>query len=163
MSQLSRRTPTQVDLAPDAAARKRIAAALDLVALPRLRLEGRIAPSEGDAFRFEGRLTAEVVQPCVVTLAPVTSGIDEPVARTWSPHAARPEGGEEAEMGDDELEPLGQAIDLGALMEEELSLALPPYPRAPGVEAEEEWSAGDDAEEPETRPFAGLADLLKKD
>ena len=32
------------------------------------------------------------------------------------------------------MEPLPQALDLGEVMVEALALALPPYPRAPGVE-----------------------------
>jgi len=163
VSQLGRSRALAIDLRPDGAARDRLAAAFGLIALPRLRLYGRLAPAEGDAFRFDGRLEAEVVQPCAVTLEPVTTAIDEPVGRTFSPHAGTPEGGEEAEMGDDELVPLGDAIDLAGLAAEELSLALPPWPRAPGASLPEE--DGDEAgrTDESRRPFAGLADLLKKE
>lgn len=163
LSQISGRAPTPVDLRPDAAARTRLGERLGLLDLPRLRLAGRLAPAEGEAYRFEGRLEAEVVQPCSVTLEPVTTAIDEPVARTWSPHAASPEGADEAEMGDDELAPLGDAIDLAALMAEELSLALPPWPRAPGAELPGEAVDGGDGGGDTRKPFAGLADLLGRD
>lgn len=153
------RRVTQVDLAPDAEARARIAAALDLSALPEARLTGTLAPAPADAWAFEGRLVADVVQPCGITLAPVATRIDESLRRVWSPHAdTTPAGGEEAEMGDDETEPLGAEIDLGAVLVEALALAIPPFPRAPGAALEAPAGASDDAR----RPFAGLADLLKR-
>lgn len=154
------RRVTAVELTPDAAARGRIAAALDLTALPRLRLSGTLAPAPAGAWAFEGRLQAEVVQPCGITLAPVTTGIDEALRRVWSPHAtAVPEGGEEVEMGDDETEPLEAEIDLGAMLVEALALAVPPFPRAPGATLEVPAAEDGDTR----RPFAGLGELLKRD
>ena len=122
-----------------------------------------IGPAPADAWEFEGRLTATVVQPCGITLEPVETGIDEAVRRVWSPHVGAPSDlPVEVEMGDDEVEPLGSEIDLGAMLVEALSLALPAFPRAPGAALE------DTADEPEPqeetrKPFAGLADLLNGD
>ena len=75
-----------------------------------------------------------MVQTCVVTLDPVTTRIDQPVRRTWLPDAAPPR----AEIvvapdEDDEIEPLGDRIDLGLVAIEALALALPAYPRKPGA------------------------------
>lgn len=156
---LPARRATDIDLVPDAEARARIAAALDLTALPSARLTGTLAPAPADAWAFEGRLRAEVVQPCGVTLAPVTTRIDEALRRVWSPHAdGAPAGSEEVEMGDDEIEPLRAEIDLGAVLVEALALAIPPFPRAPGATLEVSDEAGDDRR----RPFAALGDLLKR-
>lgn len=156
---LPARRVTAIDLAPDAEARARIAAALDLTALPAARLSGSLAPAPAGAWAFEGRLQAEVVQPCGVTLAPVTTRIDEALRRVWSPHAAiAPRSAEEVEMGDDETEPLGAEIDLGAVLVEALALAIPAFPRAPGATLED--SGVDDGDR--RRPFAGLGDLLKR-
>ncbi|MFT4015022.1 MAG: DUF177 domain-containing protein [Paracoccus sp. (in: a-proteobacteria)] len=157
VAQLNPRTPTAFALAPDSAARAAIAAELDLTALPRLAFTGEIRPEASDAWVVSARLTARVVQPCVVTLAPVETAIDETVRRTFSPHARAPEG-DEVEMTDDELEPLGQFIDIEAIMTEALSLALPLYPRAKGAALE---TAPDEPPEETRKPFAGLADLLK--
>ena len=147
VSQLNARRPTPVALPPDADTRARIAAHLGLLALPPL------------------RLTAQVEQGCVVTLAPVTTAIAEDIRRVYSPHAATPEG-DEIEMPDDEIEPLGPVIDPGEGLVEELSLALPLYPRAPGAALPGDPLAGDAdaATAGDTRrPFAGLAALLRKD
>lgn len=161
VAQLNRRASHAVELRPDPQARATLAADLELIELPALSLTGTLSPEGGEGWRFAGRLTADVVQPCVVTLAPVPAHIDEAVSRAWSPHVAAPEGGGEVEMTDDELEPLGQTIDLAALMAEELSLALPPYPRAPGVSLDETAEEdGTDEDEPR-RPFAGLDQLLR--
>lgn len=155
VAHLSARQPTAVELEPDADERQRIAAALDLTDLPAARLDARIAPASNGAWELTGRLTARVVQPCVVTLAPVETALDEPVRRLYSPHAAEPSEAE-AEMPDDETEPLAQTIDAGAVLVEALSLALPLYPRSPGAALD---PAPED--EPDTRrPFAGLGALL---
>jgi uncharacterized metal-binding protein YceD (DUF177 family) len=79
-------------------------------------------------------LEAVVVQPCSVTLAPVTTRIEEPVLRRYMPDLPMPDPGSETEMPeDDSLEPLPDAIDLAAVLAEALALALPPFPRAPGA------------------------------
>ncbi|MDS9467585.1 DUF177 domain-containing protein [Paracoccus sp. MBLB3053] len=157
VAQLNPRQPTQFELAPDSEARAAIAAELGLNSLPALRFKGEIRPAQSDAWEVTGRLTAKVVQPCVVTLAPVKTALNEELHRLFSPHATTPEG-EEVEMRDDEVEPLGQFIDIEAMMIEALTLALPLYPRADGANLDEP----DPEPEGETRkPFAGLADLLK--
>jgi len=158
VAQLNPRHPTAFELALDAAARAAIATELDLSALPALRFTGEIRPAPNDAWEVEARLSAKVVQPCVVTLAPVKTSISEQVHRIFSPHATTPEG-DEVEMGDDELEPLGQVIDIEAMMIETLSLALPLYPRAQGAALD---TPEDEPEEETRKPFANLAELMKK-
>lgn len=160
---LPARKPTEIDLTPDVAARDRIAASLDLLDLPVLRLTGQLAAAPADAWQFEGRLTATAVQPCGITLAPVTTQIDEAVRRVWSPHVTDTSDlPVEIEMGDDETEPLESEIDIGAMLLEALTLALPAFPRAPGAKLDD--SAGEAAQPDKTRrPFAGLADLLNDD
>ncbi len=160
VSQLSPRHGHDFDLVPDAEARARIAQALDLTDLPSVRLAGRIVAAGADGWLLSARLTARVVQPCVVTLGPVETTLEEEVSRRYSPHVADPEG-DEVEMADDEVEPLGQAIDLGVVLVEALSLALPLYPRAPGAALDDSAAPAQDAEE-SRRPFAGLGDLLAR-
>ena len=144
-------------LEPDAEERARIAAELGLTSLPQARLAARIAATGQDGWALTGRLTARVVQPCVVTLAPVTTDIDEPVDRRWSPHVVLPDEAE-SETPADDTEPLGQTIDAGGVLVEALALALPLYPRAEGAElaGTDESDASDDTR----RPFAGLAALI---
>ena len=163
VAHLNPRAPTDFALHPDADARSRIAEELNLDGLPRLAFEGRVRPEGGDAWTLEGRLTARVVQPCVVTLKPVRSDISDDVRIRFTPHMPDVEA-EEVEMLDETLEPLGNFIDLTAIMVEAISLALPEYPRAEGARLDE--VAPDVAAEPTPdtrRPFAGLDQLLKKD
>ncbi len=160
VAHLNPRQPTSFRITPDAEARKALAAELGLLDLPALSFQGAITASGSDDWRLDGQLTATVVQPCVVTLEPVTTALSEKVARVYSPHITPPED-DEVEIPEDDIEPLGQYIDAAAVMAEALALALPLYPRADGAEL----AAPEVADEPEDntrRPFAGLADLLKK-
>ncbi len=161
---LAQRKPTRFDLAPSDDERAGIAAALGLIELPFVRLRGEIRPQGRADFELTARLEAEVMQACIVTLAPVRTRIDEPVRRLFLADWHEPEG-EEVEMPeDDSAEPLGAVIDPGFVLSEALALALPLYPRAEGAEF-----TGRIAAEPGTvpltdeqlRPFSGLADLLK--
>ena len=152
------------DLLPDADWRADLAQALDLQALRKLRLSVSVSPTEG-GLMLTGHLGATVVQPCVVTLAPVTTRIEVPVSRTYLAEMPEPEG-EEVEMPeDDSLEPLGEVLDLGALLAEALALNLPLYPRADGAELGAAQFAEDGVEpltDEDVKPFAGLQGLKSK-
>jgi uncharacterized metal-binding protein YceD (DUF177 family) len=133
------RTALSVDLRPDTKERAAIAARLGASGLPKLRLSGRIAPQDGGHV-LRARLGATVVQPCSITLVPVTTRIDEDVIRRYLPPHALPDvpppgPGTEIEMPeDDTLEPAPEVLDLAEVLEEALALALPAFPRAPGAE-----------------------------
>ena len=165
VTDLAGRKPTRFDLRPDAAARARIAAALGILSLDAARLQGELRPAGRRDWSLEARLTATVTQACIVTLAPVTTGIDEAVARRFLSEMPEPEG-EEVEMPeDDSAEPLGEIIDAGAILVEALALALPAYPRAEGAELGSLSAAAPGAaplDDETVRPFAGLAELMKK-
>lgn len=163
---LPARKPTRFDLRPGAGAMAAIAGALGLLDLADLRFRGEIRTAGRRDWLLEGRIEATVTQACVVTLAPVVSRIAEPVTRRYVADLPAPEA-EETEMPDETVEPLPEAIDAGAVMVEALTLALPPYPRAEaadfaGVTATPEGAMPLDGTET-TRPFAGLAALLKRD
>ncbi len=155
-----------VRLEPDAEARTAIAGALDLLALRKLRLEGRLIPEGRADWRLEARLGATVVQPCVATLAPVTTRIEADILRRYLADPPPPPTEEEVEMPeDDSIEPLPATLDLGALLVEELALNLPLYPHADGTQPVEETFAEPGVEpmtEEDTKPFAGLAALRGK-
>lgn len=124
-------------------------------AVNRLAAALRLRPEPGGAVRVEGRLSAEVVQDCVVTLEPVTQAVEEAVTlRILPPGAAYTEDPE----GPDEIEADGVTADLGEALAEQLALALDPYPRAPGARLDVPGGAGE--EETAARgPFAGLSAL----
>lgn len=151
------------ELAPDAGGRAAVAAELGIPAIRKLRFAGRLQPEGRQDWRLEGELGATVVQDCVVTLDPVTTRLDEPVSRLYLAALPDPAPGE-AEMPDEEAEELPQALDLAQVMLEALALALPPYPRAPGVELGEVVVTETGAEPltgERAKPFAALKDALK--
>ncbi len=89
---------------------------------------------DGKMVRLEGRLSAKVIQACVVTLDPVMAEIDAGFTRMFSeaPPMVAPEVTLDLEQdGPDPIEK-GQ-IDLGEIVAEELALSLDPYPRGPDV------------------------------
>lgn len=162
---LSERHPNRFRLAVDDQISERIREDLGLVALRRLRLSGDIRRSAGRSWTLEAGLGATVVQPCVVTLEPVTTRIDLPVLRRYSPDAGTPPDGAETEISaEDDSEPLPAEIDLVALAAEALALALPDYPRAEGAELGQSDFAGPGIRpmtDADAHPFAALAQLRK--
>ena len=149
-----------------------LAAELGLIDLRKLRFEGHVVSDGKSDWRIDAELGATIVQPCVVTLAPVTTRIEEPVVRRLLdqlPDETCEDG--EIEMPEDEtIDRLGQYIDLQAVMTEALALALPLYPRADGAKlAESQFTEPGKApmRDEDTRPFAGLKalrnDLTDKD
>lgn len=152
---------------PDLAA---LAEWLGIDKVRKARFAGRIAAEPGGGWRLTAHLGATVVQPCIVTLAPVTTRIDEEVARRYLPDyrdpAADASPDDEIELPDDvDTEPLGQTIDPGAVMAEALALALPLYPRAAdaGLEQTAFTEPGKAAmTDEDARPFAALASLRDK-
>lgn len=161
---LGGRPATPFDLRPNAVDRAALSAFLDITAIPELRFTGTITPAGRRDLILQGDLVARVVQPCVVTLEPVTTPLRERVERRYVENFAVPEG-DEVEMPDDGTEPLPQAIDLGAVATEALALALPLYPRSPGAALGETVHAADGIaplRDADLRPFAGLAGLTLK-
>jgi uncharacterized metal-binding protein YceD (DUF177 family) len=154
-------TGRHVELAPDEATRHAIAQEVGLVALPRLLATFDLARRGAGSLRLEGRVTATVIQNCVVTLEPIETEIDEPVDLFFRPEAAgAAEPGAEEGLFDGE-EPsetlVNGTVDLGIIAIEFLNLGIDPYPRKEGAVFDAP-AAGD----PASHPFAALA-ALKKD
>jgi len=166
VADLSQNRPTMFDLRPTGQERRALAETLGLTGLRKLRLAGRIKACGDADWVLEARLGATVVQPCVVTLAPVTTRIDADVRRYYLADYHEPDAPESEMPEDDTTEPLGAWIDLDAVMAEALALNLPLYPHAPGAEAGE-MVFTEPGKEPmhdrDARPFAGLAGLRKHD
>jgi len=160
VSSLSQSTPTAFSVRPDAAELARLAEVFELSALRKLSFEGTLQPVGAADWQLKGRLGATVVQPCVVTLDPVTTRVETQVMRVFVRDFADADE-EEMEMPeDDSAERLGTWIDPAVVMEEELVLALPAYPRSEGVEAKtvRVTEPGKQAmTDEQARPFAGLA------
>lgn len=168
VADLPQNTATPFDLTPDATTLRSLAEELGLLALRKLRFSGEISAQGQRDWQLSGRLGATVVQPCSITLDPVTTRIDTDVRRTYVADLPEIEA-EEAEMpADDTVDALGRVIDPAAVMAEALALALPLYPRKDGVSLDTNVFAEPGIapmRDEDARPFAGLADLrdsLKK-
>lgn len=162
---LPTRKPTRFDLRNSAAERAAIAEDLGLLGLSRLLFKGEIRATGTRDFLLEARLEAEFVQPCSLTLAPVPGKIAEDVRRHYSVNWEEPEAEEYEIPEDDSIEPLPEVIDIGTVVIEALSLSLPLYPRAEGVNLGKLVAAPEGAEEiadEKLKPFAGLAALKAK-
>lgn len=157
------RRPRFFRIAPDAEERAAIAAELGLLAIEQLGFEGEVRPAGREDMLLAGQLQAVVVQPCIVSLAPVATTIREAVTRRYLAGLPDPAPGE-TEMPEDEgIDPLPERLDLGEVMIEALLLALPDYPRAADETLGEVTAAPPGAAplEAEARPapFAALAAL----
>ena len=148
-------------LEADAAARERIAKALGLDALPGLDAELRVSPWL-DGVQIDGRWRARVRQTCGVTLEPFDSDIEGEIHQRAVPQGSSALGGADEGGGELDLDPdaddppdvlTDDKVDLGAYVVEDLSLAIDPFPRKPGVEFEPPEQPG------EPSPFAVLAKL----
>lgn len=165
VASIAGRTSTHVRFRPSAPERKAIAEVLGLLDLPEMEFDGDIRPAGKRDMVLAGTLAAKVVQPCSVSLEPVTTKIDEPVRRQYLADFVEPEADEIEIPEDDSLEPLPEVIDAAAVAIEALALALPMYPRAPGVElGEAVFTEPGKAplREGDLKPFAGLAGLVLK-
>ncbi|GGG76636.1 metal-binding protein [Salipiger pallidus] len=163
---LRNNSPTPFDIRPDDAARTALTEKLGLLGLRKVRFAGEITPEGRDAWRLKGTLGATVMQACVVTLEPVVTRIEEPVERLWQPEEdlTRTPEGSEIEVPDDDADPLPDVIDLGAVLTEALTLALPQYPHAEGADAvTQQLDSAEEADreilEDRPNPFAALAGL----
>lgn len=115
-----------------------VAAAFALPAIASL--GGKIRLSRMPNGRVAARLdlAARVTQVCVVTLDPFEQNIAERTALVIMPSAGGETEPEDTLIADldspDEIVVDGTIVDLGALVAEQLALALDPYPRKPGAE-----------------------------
>ena len=164
-----RGAPTEVSLRPDAAQAAALADRLGLDALRKVRLEGRLSPVPG-GWALDATLGATMVQPCGVTLDPVTTRVDDPVSIRYlrdlpDEATGSGEGEEGVEVPEDDVEPLPEVIDLGRVLEEALALAVPAFPRAEGADAVELRATPPGAaplDDEAAKPFASLAALKAK-
>ncbi|MBI3446168.1 MAG: DUF177 domain-containing protein [Magnetospirillum sp.] len=153
-------------LEADPGERAEIARWLDLMDVVSLSAELELNPmGKTGLIRVNGRLTAEIVQSCVVTLAPVPAHIEEAFSLTFGPQPEDGGEGDEIEVGLDSFDPpdpiIDGAIDMGAVVLEHLALALDPFPRAEGAEFDPPPEPVE-APEPKANPFAVLSTLKQK-
>jgi uncharacterized metal-binding protein YceD (DUF177 family) len=142
-----------------------LARRFDLVGIERLEARVRLRRARGGSvLRLAARLTADAIQSCVVTLAPVTSHVEAEFTVLYGDGETGGEGIQIDPDSESTLEPWPEGpLDLGETVAQEFALALEPYPRAPGVALDPPWQPkadpGDDAEK--VNPFAVLEKLRR--
>ncbi|MDO6755458.1 DUF177 domain-containing protein [Phaeobacter inhibens] len=163
VADLPQNRATTFELRPEVDVLKALAQDLGIDDLRKLRFAGEIRALGKRDWELVGDLGATVVQPCVVTLDPVTTRIDQQVRRSFIAGMVHPDSEEEVEMPEDDTsEPLGSHISPQEVMVEALALALPQYPRKDGVSLGESVHAEPGVapmRDEDTKPFAGLAAL----
>lgn len=143
-------------LTPEAAVRERIAASLDLLALDRFQADMDLVPTAG-GWRLSGRVSADVVQACSVTLEPLPETVNETFSIELAEADENMPADVELTLDDDAPDYIeGGAVDLGVYAVEQLALALDPFPRKPGAVFEAPL------DEAEPSPFAVLRKLSDK-
>lgn len=151
----------------DAAARARVAERLGLQSLDKLTAQLEVTP-QGTGATVAGHVDADVVQRCVVSLAPVPAHVREDISVKFAvPQVAKkPAADDEEEALFDDAEEIPEAIvdgriDLGELAVSQIALGLDPYPRAPGAAFDPaKWGIGGEKTVSDS-PFAALAKLKR--
>lgn len=153
-----------------------IASRLGLVEMRELRADVTLTLWRRSGLRLRGKLSALVVQTCVVSLEEFEQRIEETLEARFADAGDRilleaRDGASEVVVepeGEDPPEPLeGGCVDLGEYIVSSLAIALDPHPRKPGVELDPSLREhGDDVENgprESENPFAALAVLRKSD
>lgn len=147
-------------LEPDAETRQRIARALNLKSLDRFEADLEVTATVS-GWRLTGRVVADAVQSCVLTLEPLPVHVDDrfEINLVEAVDTAPSDEGEiDLELDDDSPDVVenGQ-IDLGQYAVEQLALHLDPYPRKDGAVFEQPPEPG------EISPFGVLRALKPND
>jgi uncharacterized metal-binding protein YceD (DUF177 family) len=157
-------TPRDVTIAANPDEQAALAARFDLVAIDRLEAKATLK-SEGKVILCIGTLSADVVQECVATAAPIAASLKTDFMIRFVAHLVDEAQADEIEIDIDDcdiVEHDGQAIDLGESVAQTLLLALDPFPRA--AKAQDTLKAAGVIGEDEVvnSAFAGLKGLLGK-
>jgi len=143
-----------------------------LISLDRFEAIVTLKREPGDAIRFDAEIEADLVQACIVTTDPVPAHITDVFTLIYRADIDEATADQMAldNPEDEIIEPLiGDSIDIGEAVAQQLSVAMDPYPRSVGAESSiASAQAGpiedDEAGAPMARrnPFDALAVLKKQ-
>jgi hypothetical protein len=149
------------ELSADAGTRAAIAEVAGIGAVLSLHASFEVTRHRTDGLHVVGRVVAEIVQTCVVTLEPMENTVVEQIDLVFLPstHQAT-QAGEGADHGPENSPEalVDDAVDLGAVATEFLILGIDPYPR----KADAVFRSPASGEEAAAGPFAALAALKKR-
>ncbi len=158
------KAPANFTLAANADERAALARRFDLQAISALSGQFSVTRS-GDGAHVDGQWTADVIQSCVVSGAPLAAHVGGSLVLRFEPP---PTDGGEIELEADALDVLpveDGSIDLGDALAQSLLLALDPFPRADEATlaearlhllSEEEATKIEEADRLARNPFAKL-------
>lgn len=140
-----------------------IARVLKLVSLDKLVAAYRITSIAGGGWRLAGKISADPVQSCIVTLEPVPAHIEDAFDVEFHHETPASEsGGDLSVLQGPDIEPLdGNEIAAGRVVFETLAAGLDPYPRK--GDAAFDWQDKVAPDDKKISPFAVLAKLKDKD
>lgn len=161
--------PVTVTLSADDRELEGVARLWQVEAVKALSAELQIARWKKDGVRIKGRVVADIVQACVVTMEPIEAHIDEPLDQIFIPEGSKlaritldgqgemvvdPDGPDAPELFH------GDSIDAGAVVTEFAALAIDPYPRKDGVDFKDHIE-DDGANDRKPSAFSVLKDWKK--
>ena len=150
-------TPQTEVLTASAGECSALATRLGIVAVEQLSASVRLERTLGGLIHVAGRLEADVVQTCVVTLTDFASHVEDSFAVDFGDAPAEADSELVLDPDYDPPEPIeGGVIDIGELVAQYLALALDPHPRSPGASLDSVWV---DSDAEERSPFAVLKSL----
>ncbi len=125
------------EIAADAAERRALARRFAIVAIERFSATVSLRRTREGDVGLAARISARVVQECVVTLEPVPGEIDQEVTLLLRPVGNDAPAPKTVVIPPDEdFEPLaGDSIDIGEAVAVELALSLDPFPRSPDADS----------------------------
>jgi uncharacterized metal-binding protein YceD (DUF177 family) len=148
--------PFRTEIKAKTEERAALARRFALVTLDRLSAVVTLQRIDAALIRLEAQFEAEFAQTCVVTLDPVPGRLATNFSLLYGPNEVNA-GKVEIDVDEPLFEPLaGDAIDIGEAVAQELSLALPEFPRLADAVVDQTETA---ASLPEG--FAGLERLLR--
>ncbi|MGB0855245.1 MAG: YceD family protein [Pikeienuella sp.] len=162
---LRKRKTIEIRHDADADTRAALAAELQLIEIPSLRVEASVTAVGRDQWRVSGTVRAKVVQTCVITLNPVSAIVEEAFDRRFTEDQNAVGSDLDFDpVSEDPPELIDESIDVGVVASEALALGLDPYPRARGATFDGAAAIPPGAEPirpADLKPFAGLAALKK--
>ena len=140
----------QIEFTADESQRANLSRRVGVEKILELSAQADVSPAQTGVIHVSGTFHAKVVQNCVVTLEPIETVIEDDFEGWFADNNlqavsfAKAKKDRDSQMGHAEQEILDDPedpdqvvngkIDIGELAAQHLSLAIDPYPRAPGAE-----------------------------
>lgn len=169
-----------IKLVANDSTRKAVADRLSVKSIETLEAKIHLVPkNSGHVLEIEGTLEADIIQDCVVSLAPVQSHIEDSFEAWYANYDQAASFNkaqhklkatmemDEVQMMDESVdpEPMDKGeVDVAELVIQYLSLAINPYPKSDSVKSDAAESPTDAAKESlRVNPFAALKNWRPKD